>query len=421
MRKKSYFFKIVRFPARINLLLLATLVINIGNGMNTIAVSKLVYDKTNSAMAFGGIIILEYGIMFLLQFLSGSVVDRNNPKRVLVICDLLRGALIFSSGLMVLLSNWGLVYLFIILILTNIIEPFYRSASFTVFPEIVNDESKLLEVNSIATMLFQAGQLLGSVLAAPIIFLSNPATALLVNGMTYIMSAIFFLFIKMDQIVVKVDRDSNVSKKFWNDWKELFMVVKKEKGFLAHILLISGDYLSINFFNLMLVPMVTLWYRNNSFYISLFDGGFAVGAMLFAAFVVVVSKKIGQNNSAFIGLLLQALFFLALVISRNPLVTFLAVFFLGAANSFSVTIFNTNLQQRCVGPIKGRVSSMKNVVISAVTIVFVPIISKLHDISITHGLLASSVIIFTYSVASCLCGRKTILANCFLVGKIEIE
>lgn len=413
--------RLMQLPGEVKLLMSATLVTNIGNGMFTIAVSKLVYDKTNSAMAFGGVMILQYIVMFLVQFLSGSVVDRNNPKYVSVICDLISGFLVLSSGLMVLSSDIGLIYLFIAVALLNVVNPFFSSANFALLPAIIKDKSQLLEINSIITTLFQAGQLLGCALVAPVIYFFNPQTALIIDGITFFFSALFVSFVKITSFDVKKDNNKNLAMNLINDWKEISRAMKKEKSFAAHIFMSSGDYLAINFFNLMLVPMVTHWYKNNSFYISLYDGGFAVGAMLFVTFVVLLSKKIGTNNSAFAGLLVQSVLFALLILSRNPLITFFIMLTFGASNSFSVAIFTSNLQKRCIGPIKGRVSSIKSLVISCFSIILIPVISRLHDISITYGLAASCGIILLYSIVSFIMGRRFAFGSDYLMKTIKID
>lgn len=418
---KSVIYKLINLPKEVKIIMLATLITNIGNGMHTIAISKLVYDKTNSAMAFGGVIILQYIVMFLVQFLAGSIVDRNNPKFVSIICDLVRGFLVLSSGLMVLFTNWGLLYLFVSLILVNIVNPFFSSANFTLLPLVVKERSQLLKMNSIVTTLFQVGQLLGCALAAPIIYLFNPSTALIVDGITFLVAASLMSFARIVNVDVKKDSNKNVGMNLINDWKEIGRTMKKEKSFAAHLFMASGDYLSINFFTLMLIPMVTLWYKNNSFYISLYDGGFAVGAMLLVLFVISLSKKIGTNNSAFVGLLVQSVLFAFLILSRNPLITFFIMLTFGASNAFSVSIFNSNLQQRCSGPIKGRVASIKNFIISCFSIILIPIISKLHDISITYGLAASGGIILIYSLISFILGRKFAFGNDYLIKTIKID
>ena len=199
---KNNFFNISR---EVKLIMFATLITNIGNGMYTIAVSKLVYDKTNSAMAFGGVMILQYVVMFLVQFLSGSIVDRNNPKSISVICDTISGFLVLSSGFMVLFTNIGLEYLFVSIIFLNIINPFFSSANFALLPAIVEDKSKLLKINSMVTTLFQAGQLIGCALVAPVIYFFNPQTALIIDGITFFLSAIFVGIAKIDNVDIKND------------------------------------------------------------------------------------------------------------------------------------------------------------------------------------------------------------------------
>ncbi|WP_157800372.1 MFS transporter [Sporolactobacillus pectinivorans] len=422
MNDKSFLYRFLHHSREVKLIMLATLITNMGNGMFTIAISKLVYDRTNSALAFGGVLILQYLVMLSVQLLSGSLVDRNNPKFVSVICDVLSGFLVLSSGLVVLITNnLGLVYLFIAVILLNIVSPFFSSANFALLPAIVKDESQLLEINSMITTLFQGGQLLGCALVAPIIYLFNTPTALIIDGITFFLSALFVSFAKVIHVRVKKDVGKNIGINLINDWKEIARAMKKEKSFAAHLFMASGDYLSIVFFNLMLVPMVTHWYKNNSFYISLYDGGFAVGAMIFVTFVVLLSKKLGINNSAFLGLLVQSLLFIFLILSRNPLITFLIMLTFGAANAFSVAIFTSHLQQRCTGPIKGRVGSMKNLIVSCLSIVLIPLISKLLDASIVYGLSVSFGIIFSYSLISFIFGRKVSFGDDYLSKPIKID
>lgn len=143
--------------------------------------------------------------------------------------------------------------------------------------------------------------------------------------------------------------------------------------------------------------------------------------MIFVAFVVKLSERIGTSNSAFVGLLVQAILFLLLILNRNPLITLLLMLTFGAANSFSVSVFTSNLQQRCAGPIKGRVSSIKSLIVSCFSIVLIPVISKLYDISIAYGLAVSCTIIFIYSLSSFILGRKFVFGKSYLTKAVIID
>jgi hypothetical protein len=424
MKLSKDYLKVIRdFPKSVKLIALATLISNIGNGMNLIAVSKLAYDKTNSAMAFGGVLVVQYIVMFLVQFISGAVVDRNDPKKVIVISDIVRGTLILTSGLMCLFSDYGIYYLIISLVFVYIINPFFATANFCIIPEIVQDKELLLKSNGIITTLFQTGQLCGSASVAVIIFYFNPAVALVIDGITFFVSAFIFSRVtlnKLEELPKTEGAVSSVIREFFVDWKEIYKCVKKEKSMIGHLFASTGDYLAVNFFNVMLVPMVTVFYDNNSFNISLFDCGFAIGSMSVVLFITAVSKKLGVNNSAVVGILLEGLILVVVSFRINLIAAFLLMILYGISNSFSITIFNTNLQKRCMGRIKGRINSIKNFLVSCLTIVLVPLVSKMYDVSIVCGLITSSAILITYALISFIMGRKFVFGKDYLTKTIAI-
>lgn len=424
----NHFKEILNIPKAVKIIALATLISNIGNGMHLIAVSKLAYDKTNSAMAFGGVIVLQYVVMFLVQFISGAVVDKNNPKKIIVISDLARGTLILTSGLMCLFSEIGIYYLFVSLLIVNIINPFFSTANFCILPEVLEDKEMLLKSNGIITTLFQAGQLCGSAGVAAIIYFFNPAVALIIDGLTYYASALIFSFVPLEKKSVynnlKVKNEFNIIsiiKDFVNDWKAIWKCIRKEKSAIGHLVLSSGDYISVNLFNVMLIPMVTHFYNNNSFNISLFDCGFAIGSMLAVFIIGILSQKIGKNNSAVIGILLQGLILIIVSMKINRIFTFLLMILYGVSNSFSITIYSTNLQKRCEGNIKGKINSIKNFIVSCLTIIIIPIVSRMYDVSIECGLLVSSGILLAYALISFIIGRNIIFGTDFLTKTLTLE
>ncbi|GAF10736.1 hypothetical protein JCM16418_4956 [Paenibacillus pini JCM 16418] len=179
--------------------------------------------------------------------------------------------------------------------------------------------------------------------------------------------------------------------------------------------------MAVNIFNLMLIPLVAYHYNDNSFYISLFDSGFAIGSMIIVAYIANFSKKLGMNNSAVIGLLLQSLILIIISLNINVIFAFLLIIVYGSANSFSITIFNTNLQKRSTSEFMGRINSVKNFIVSLLTITLIPVLSRVFDISIEYGLLASGLVLFSYSLISFLLGRRFVYGKDYLSKEITIE
>ncbi len=81
------------------LLLLGVGVSNIGAWVYFIALNLIVLERTGSAFAVSVLYILLPISALLTSLWSGSVVDRINQRRLLVMLDVARAALVFSLTL----------------------------------------------------------------------------------------------------------------------------------------------------------------------------------------------------------------------------------------------------------------------------------------------------------------------------------
>ncbi|MBO0468534.1 MFS transporter [Enterococcus plantarum] len=422
MKNQESIFEFFKNSKKIKFMALAIFLSNIGSGMQLIAVSRLLYDRTNSATSIGVVLILQYVVMFLVQFISGTIVDKKNQRNILILCDLIKGLLIVGVGILFFRSsNASLFFLYLILVLFNFVAPFFSNAQFTLIPKLVQGEDELLQANSIITTLFQAGQLIGSASVASIIYFLSPSTALIISGSMFLLSSFCFNLIKYKKEIEENTKVSTSKFSFFEDWKYVIKEISREKSLLAHLLISSGDYMAVNIFNLMLIPLVAIFYNNNSLFISLFDSGFAIGAMIVVTFVTYLSKRVGTNNSAVIGLFAQSLILILLTSKLNVFLTFILMILYGSANSFSITIFNTNLQKRTTTDFMGRINSVKNFIVSLLTISLVPFLSKAFDVSVEQGLITSGVVLFVYSLVSFLFGRNFLFGKNYLKKAIQVK
>ena len=72
---------------------------NIGNGMHTIVVGKLLYNMTGNVTAFGWVILFQHIFNSIVQLFAGSFVDRGNPKKIMIVADFVRGIAIIVASL----------------------------------------------------------------------------------------------------------------------------------------------------------------------------------------------------------------------------------------------------------------------------------------------------------------------------------
>ncbi|HEY0992758.1 MAG TPA: MFS transporter, partial [Kofleriaceae bacterium] len=260
------------------LLLAAVLVTNIGNGMHTLVVSKLLYDATGSSAAFGVVLVGEYAINFLLQLVAGSAVDRGNPRLVSVWADLLRGAFICIAAVMLGASGSGKYWVFATVIVINAAKPFYRSATFALAPIVVQAD-QLLTFNGLSGSLLQAGQLLGVALVGPVLANFAVATAFALNGISFLTSGVLILCARVPAVARPPRSTGSFLHNTVHDWGEIIRLLRRDLALAAHVVLCAGDFLLVSFVNLTLVPYVNGRLGGTAYWLSVLDGGFAVGAL----------------------------------------------------------------------------------------------------------------------------------------------
>ncbi|HYF63110.1 MAG TPA: MFS transporter [Herpetosiphonaceae bacterium] len=400
-------------PAEGRWLLLGTLITNIGDGMHTITVGKLFYDKTGSVLAFGFVIVIEYVINFLLQFIAGTISDQRSPKTISMVCDLLRGSFIILASLLI---NTSYVYLGVLLSIgaINIAKPFYRAATFALTPLVIPDD-RLIRYNSILSSMLQAGQLLGVALVGPILFHFGTGAAFLCNGLSFVISGLCIMAARVGRPAAGQGAAAEpIRRAFFTGWREIFGLLKANRPLLLHIVLCCGDFLAVNFINIFLVPLVEQRYGGNSYWLSAFDGAFAVGAMLSFLVVERVLRRHSVRQVAWIGTACQAAFFLALSGLRNPYATTLVMAGFGLSNTISLTLFLSQLQKRAQRTMKGRIASTRYLVLSLQAGLFIPIVGQAQARSLAAGLLAAGLICAAFSLAVFVLSRPRFFGGALL-------
>lgn len=380
--------------------------------MHTLTVGKLFYDRTGSALAFGIVIIAEYAISFLLQIVAGPFVDRGSPKLTSVYADLIRGLFILTASFM--LSSPSMVWWVIAsIIVMDIAKPFYVSATFAIGPALVPDEL-LVRYNSRSAGLMQMGQLLGVALVGPIIQNYSINVPFALNGFSFLFAAFAVWIVKIGPIERKTDAhpDSRL-KGFIGDWKEIGMILRSNWSLSWHILLCAGDFLVVSWVNLSLVPLVNN-FGGNTYWLSVFDGCFAIGAMIAAVFAGRVTNRLEIRNAAVLGIAGETILFLCLSIARSPFLVAGIMIAMGAFNAYSATIFYSYLQRRSRGPIKGRVSAVRYLMLSILAGISLPLTSLVQNASLQESFWVIAVICAGFSILTFILGRQRVFGNLLL-------
>ena len=391
-------------------LLAATFITTIGNGMQTFTIGLLLYDRTGSAAAFGGVIILEQGLTFLMQFIAGPWVDRGSPKRTCIQVEIIRGLFVCFASLM-LGGDQVVLWIMLMTLVIRVAHPFYRAATFALAPAAIPRDS-LGRYNGYTNISLQAGQLLGVIVASPVFYYLGPAVAFFINGLTFLFSALAVSFIQLtDQETISEAKVTlrNAWQQIIGGWGEVIGLLRREVGFIWHLLLNTIDAVAVHLFNLMAVPLIAARYNGSVYWLSVIECAYAIGAMISGGVVEPLSKRWGSRISTMVGIGGQALCFTLLGFFSNQWLTILLCFGLGAFNTISWTVLMTTLQLRIRGAIKGRIGITRNLLTSLITAISIPFIASATNSSLNWALLLSGAICLGFAVLALVLGSPRFL------------
>lgn len=231
------------------LLMQGNFVSQLGSLMQTFALSLYVLNQYESTTLFASILIVSGITRMILGPFSGVLVDWFDRKKMIVRLDIISGLVVLGlAGLYFGLGYLPLWSIYAISIILAIISTLFGPAVNTVIPTIMKEED-LLDANSVHHMIMTISSLIAPIVGAAVLGFGSIGVILLVNGLSFIVSAISESFIdipKTNKMPEKIDL-----KNFKNDFVEGFKCIK-ESQFITLIVLLA---LALNF---ALTPVITV-------------------------------------------------------------------------------------------------------------------------------------------------------------------
>lgn len=169
-------------------LLVADGLSTVGDQVARIAVALVVLERSGSAFAASA----TYACSYLTWLLGGpfltALADRYPRRRVMVVCDLLRMALIASLAV----PGTPLWALFAVLVLVGLLAPPFEAARSSLLADVLPGDRYVVG-NAITNAVSQAGQLLGFVGGGALVVALGAEGALLADAATFAVSAALLL------------------------------------------------------------------------------------------------------------------------------------------------------------------------------------------------------------------------------------
>ena len=172
------------------LLLISGQMISIfGSSLHLVVVILFLKELTGQASSIGIFQLVAYIPLVLLSPLGGVVADSLPPKRIIVLTDLVRGLIMPIMALLLFRELLSYELLLFGTFLISICTAFFQPAVHAIFPSVVEDGA-LRRANSIRGAGLLGSNFAGTSLGGIAFVIFGPAAIFLVNGISFLLSAL---------------------------------------------------------------------------------------------------------------------------------------------------------------------------------------------------------------------------------------
>jgi MFS family permease len=352
----------------------------IGDHISLIAFPWLVLQMTGSA-ALTGLVFAVQGIpRAILMLAGGALVDRTSPRLVILITNALRMVLVMSLAYMIYNDAVQVGTVFVLAFAFGIADAFFYPASTSIMPSLV-EKQELQAGNAILQTTLHLGMTVGPVIAALIIAgevssvshqnidaevvnsyemdRQGLARAFFVDGLTFAVSFLTLLFVKVRSLDESDDSDSESS---------LYLEIKDAITWVKSIPAVRFGFIGMGVIHFFFMPMVfvgiPVWAKvrfvEGAYVYGLVTAAFGAGALIGA---IASGYMKGPKDTKLIPNMFTAYVFsgstLALIIFYDAYWWAMLLFFIsGIFEAYFYVYFTTWLQKITPEYLLGRVMSL---------------------------------------------------------------
>lgn len=379
---------------------------DLGTFMDLIAINVLIYVATGSAAWLAATLAFRTLGGVLASLISGVIADRFDRRKIMIYSDIFRALIILS-----LIPFPNPVMIIIVCFLIGMTSSFFAVSYSAEIPQIFGQD-KVLETNSLIARLTSIS-LVGGFIGAGIItdFLGYKFT-LIIDGATYIISALVLLKMKWPTSVgEKSGLSSGVKQKLiaiGTDLKEVYSFIKLAPMLLlVNLVFLVGAFAGAS--HNLGIPLLAenIDPTKQSFYYGMIWGVWGIGSVLSTMVLPKLSWLNGNRiyYACFTGTILMSTGFIIFLSNTNLWIVFPFAFFTGIFDACFTTLHATILQ-KTDNHIRGRIFGVGMLLKSlgfALGFVVAPVLldslSLPRMVWIFHGtLITTTVLVILYSI-----------------------
>lgn len=334
----------------------------------------MVYQLTGSAAAVAGLWIISPLTNIVTKFWTGSFIDYRSKRKVM-------GATFILRGLFICLIPYApnMVVIYGILIILSVGKAFYNPASMTYVAILIPTE-KRKRFNSVRSFVDSGAFIIGPAIGGALILSTSVEATLWINAISFILAAILLLLLPEKEEIDKeaipaltisqVVRDFTVVQKFMRENKYVTFI------YLGSIIIMIFSFAMDAQEVVFTQQVIGLSELEYSLLISITGIGSLVGAMLLTIF----SNKMSLRHMIVIGLIMWTVGYVIYAFSWSFASIIVGFVILGFFNVFLNAGIMTFYQNNVPIEVMGRVTSIYQLIQSAIQVIFILAIGVVADL-----------------------------------------
>ena len=389
----------------------ANLINRLGDSIDAIALSWLVYELSDSASIAAINYCLNLLPTVILQPFMGAYIANKPKKTIMVIADSARAIIITALAFMVLLNRVDTYIVILATFLMSCFETLRLPSSSAIIPLLRKPEEYKM-ASSLSSSLSRIAELLGQGIGGIIIGMFGMYFAIFIDAISFILSAILLSFMKVKEVLLK-----NSYQSIFSNLKEGLNYIKV-KPILSYICIIAclANMLLVPF-NALQSAFVSTYYHGDATYLSYMGVALSLGSLLGAIIFPSLSKHLSNKTLILVIFPTCAFFYLGLLFAGmipfkilSILVIIVTNFIAGIIVAASNALISVTLMLKTEQSYLSRVSALLNATSQA----FVPLTSLAisflaNRISCEKLFLLSAIMIIVMSVLFFLSKRSEVL------------
>ncbi|ERI93374.1 transporter, major facilitator family protein [Clostridiales bacterium oral taxon 876 str. F0540] len=268
-----------------------------GSSIFSFALDLYVLKITGSSLSFAISLVLGTVPMIIINPLAGVIADKFDKKKLVILMDLLNGAVLLVVYLLSIINGLSLSMIYTAILLLTIFTTIFSVGVETAKPNIVS-EKMLLNINSISKLINSVSSILGPVIGGLVFAIFDIRIFIVVNSISFVFSAACEFFIDF-RFNGKSYEEANSSGRvnLLEDIKEGFNYIWSNENIKSLFIML----ISLNFFlgfsvTVPLPYIINSVLKLNSKAFGIIQGAVPVGMIIGALCVKKISERVSYTK-----------------------------------------------------------------------------------------------------------------------------